>query len=123
MSIRETSIKTYHEIISEGIVGKRQEQVMIALRQIAPATDRMITNYLKVGDPNIVRPRRKDLVDMGIVEEVFVDKCKISGRTSIYWNIKKKIQLLHKPIRKICSYCNGRGFIRIEQNKLVEVKS
>jgi len=39
-------------------------------------------------DPNMVRPRRKELVDLGLVEEVGKRKCSISGRMALIWCVK-----------------------------------
>ena len=101
--MRETSIITYHQIISEGLLGKRQVIVYEALKSICDefgdATDYEIAKSLERPDPNFVRPRRKELVDYGLVEEVQHRKCCVTGRLAIAWRVKTKTRI-NENLRK-----------------------
>lgn len=103
MSVRETSIKTYYEIIGEGLLGEAQKIVFLAFKEHENSTDREIADFLGKKDPNVVRPRRRELVLMGCLEEVGKRECLMTGRTAIIWNIPKNIQfrkLISKKINK-----------------------
>jgi len=80
-----TSIKTYHELQEEGVIGKDQKEVYKALKELVKATDNEITKELCYLDPNKVRPRRKELVDIGVVKEIEKRNCKVTGRLAIVW--------------------------------------
>lgn len=98
-------------------MGRKQEDVLVTIWKLGSGTDRMIASELHCGDPNQVRPRRKELYDMGIVYDNGVDICKVSGRKAIYWAIKDKI-VLKKKRREKCQFCNGKGYYeKIEDDK------
>lgn len=44
--------------------------------------------FLFSKDPNVIRPRRNELVKMGVLEEKYKRKCCISNRRAIVWGIK-----------------------------------
>ena len=117
MTVQDTSIKTYHEIISEGLLGDRQVEVYELLAKNVPLTDMEITQKLGKKDPNYVRPRRKELVDMGIVEDAGKRKCSITNRDAYQWQIvekaafKKLVKKLLKKDKIECAACHGKGWI------------
>lgn len=84
---QETSALAYKEIIEDGTLNADQLEVIQALIQLKKGTDREISHYLGHDDPNKVRPRRFELVTMGLVKEDSKRECKRSGRTSIVWTI------------------------------------
>lgn len=79
--VQETSIISYHELDPD----TDQIRVMRALRALNVATDREIADYLWFSDPNRVRPRRNELVRLGLVEPKGKRLCKVSGRLSLVW--------------------------------------
>ena len=114
MTVQDTSIKTYHEIIAEGLLGDRQVEVYELLLKNVPLTDVEITQKLGKRDPNYVRPRRKELVDMGLVEDAGKRKCSITHREAYQWRIvdNAPFKKLVKTKDKIeCSACQGKGWI------------
>lgn len=52
-------------------------------------TDREIADALGFQDPNAVRPRRKELVDMGLLSESDKRVCAITGKTVLTWKVSK----------------------------------
>jgi hypothetical protein len=61
---------------------KRYEQILDALEcEQRPMTDREVMRYLRFSDPNMVRPRIKELIDQGRLREGESVKCKETGRT------------------------------------------
>ena len=85
--MRETSIISYKELFNEGKIGKRQFQVIKAIERLKYATDNEISEFLNYEDPNYIRPRRKELYDLGIVIEHDKSVCKVSGKTAIRWKL------------------------------------
>ena len=85
--VRDTSIEAYRYL--QDTLGKRQLKVYEAIKRCylnwGASTDREIATYLGWKDPNNVRPRRNELVEMGWVVEAGKRKCKVSGRTVWTW--------------------------------------
>ena len=87
-----TSLYQYFPAYSEQEFNQkfRQEtkQEIIKLLQTNPnMTDREISNILNYQDPNKVRPRRNELVKMGIVEEDTKRVCLVGNKLSIAWRL------------------------------------
>jgi hypothetical protein len=125
MTVQETSIKAYHEIIDEGLVGKRQTEVFELLIKNPNLTDTEIAIKLGYKDMNKTRPRRKDLVDLGMVIENGKRTCSITTRTVIQWCIKPKLTKFdvienRKNLckKKKCPFCKGTGLIQKPQTEL-----
>lgn len=67
---------------------KRQ---IIGLLQLNPnLTDREMSNILGYVDPNKIRPRRNELMKLGIVEEDCKRICLIGGKLSIAWHLSRE---------------------------------
>ena len=84
--MRETSLEAYFNLKSK--LGPKQIKVLTALKEFHPATDMMLKEHLGYLDPNQVRPRRKELLDMRLIREHHRDKCQVTGRRAIYWEAK-----------------------------------
>jgi len=119
MVVRDTSIKTYYEIIEEGLLGERQVEVYELLYQKPDLTDREITAELHQSDPNYARPRRKELLDMGLIESSGKRKCSITHREVYQWRVLENAPY-KKPIKKTdniqCPTCEGRGWVTKDGN-------
>lgn len=71
----------------EGLIGKRQKEVMAWLKARPYSTDKEIS--ILSGIPiNVVTPRRGELVKYGLVKECNKRKCTITGRKALTWRIK-----------------------------------
>jgi len=84
--MRDTSLDSYQEL--KPTLGAKQEVVFQAIITLGCPTDLEITKYLGLTDPNKVRPRRKELLDMGIIKECEKRACSISKRTVWSWRVK-----------------------------------
>ena len=88
--IQDTSRISYGQIKENGL-GEKQRIVYDQIKKSSSIglyqTDREIAQALGFRDPNKVRPRRFELVAMGLVEEAGKKICSISGRLSISWKI------------------------------------
>ena len=83
--VRLTSVLTYNDIVDEGLVGDRQQMVYEAFRKYSGSSDSEITRLLGFSDNNAVRPRRCELVDMGLIYEGEKRKCSVTGRLVMTW--------------------------------------
>lgn len=89
MAIQQTSLQSYGEILSSNKVSDRHDEIYRALLKIGEGTDREICYQLGQHDPNYVRPRRNELVKLGLVRQVCKRTCDITGKTAIVWKVEK----------------------------------
>lgn len=88
--IAETSQESYQQIKEQ--LGERQQEILEALRDFdragKDATDYELTIYLGQHDPNYVRPRRHELVNIfklvGFSQKRI---CSITGKKALAWKI------------------------------------
>lgn len=83
--MQQTSIINYIELKESGKLGRRQELVYSALNQLGQATDMELAKFMGFDDPNRSKPRRNELVKLGLVTELGKRSCKITGKTAIVW--------------------------------------
>ena len=77
--VRDTSLSAYISI--SPILGHKQQIVFDTIKLLGSPTDLEITQYLNLGDPNKVRPRRNELLKNGSIVECEKRECSVSGRT------------------------------------------
>lgn len=82
--VRQTSLLSYNEF-RYSVLADSQAKVYNMLNVMVEATDRELTDALGYADPNRVRPRRKELCDMGLVGEAGKRECSITGKMAIVW--------------------------------------
>jgi hypothetical protein len=74
----------YEDILPE--LSIRYQEYLESLRALGkPSTDQEVCNYACHNDPNYFRPRRNELVKLGLINEVGKRECKISGKTALIW--------------------------------------
>lgn len=83
--MRQTSIQAYRELQPK--LSIRQKQVLWFIRAFPNSTDRELTKLMGYTDPNKVRPRRKELLDIGKITESGKRTCKVSGKTALTWRV------------------------------------
>ena len=81
--VQDTSIQSYKEIIPK--LGDKQQEVYDAILYLKYATDHEVANFLEYSDPNKVRPRRFELVELGLITEIGRRECGITGKSAIVW--------------------------------------
>jgi hypothetical protein len=85
-NIQQTSIESYHNIKH---LGDKQSDVLITIAAYPNLTDSEIAVRLGKKDPNVVRPRRYELVhDYGLVVSSGKRVCTVTGKTALTWRIK-----------------------------------
>jgi len=84
--VRETSIKTYKEIIEEGLLSEQQEIVFRFFKEHPLSTDLECSQYtnLKI---NVVTGRRNELFNDGCLVEGVKVRSSITGRLSLTWYV------------------------------------
>jgi len=84
--MRPTSLQAYGELPE---LGEMQRRVLNVIVEHAikgeHLTDREIARELGYGDPNKVRPRRFELMEMGLITEAGTRACRVSGRQALTW--------------------------------------
>ena len=84
----DTSLKCYHEIKREGLLGRMQEMVYDCVHNNPDVTDKDIAEMLSLSI-NCVTPRRGELVDMGLVYCSGTVK-QLNGRSARVWRLVKR---------------------------------
>lgn len=94
--VRPTSIQAFLSIRN---LGERQQTVYNAIKERTLKgiylTDLELATELGFQDPNAVRPRRYDLMQLGIVEEVDKRLCTISHKLALTWQAVNIKPILH----------------------------
>lgn len=84
--MRSTSLEAYHSLDDLGV---RQLKVLHAIKTMNKhgdyPTDQEITRWMGYYDPNKVRPRRRELENMGFVVEYGKRRCKVTDRQAVTW--------------------------------------
>ena len=86
--MRDTSLLTYEEIKKEFWLGERQIKVLEYIRVFPDHTDTEIARGLGYADVNKVRPRRNELLKIGLIEEGDKRRCRYTGRLCYTWRPK-----------------------------------
>jgi hypothetical protein len=94
--ISDTSIKSYKEIIAEGLLGRMEERVFHLILTYPSNSDR---TYAQIGHLRInqVTARRNELVAQGCVEDAGYQQDEETGRTVHVWAVPKVIYYRSRP--------------------------
>lgn len=68
-------------------VGRAHQRLyLVALLSLGcPSTDREVAQFVGIADPNYFRPRRNELVRMGLIGKCGKRKCLVSGKVVFTW--------------------------------------
>ena len=88
--VKDTSILSYAQEQDRGL-GHRQLRVYEAIQELNREgifpTDREIAELLGKADPNFVRPRRFELVQLGYVKMHGKKRCSVTGKLAYSWTV------------------------------------
>ena len=87
--IRQTSLQSYRQLKSCDELGRRQRLVFDGLKMYPGISALELSRKLGRLDPNFVRPRIKELADLGLVVCVGKRVCSISKRLVMVWGVFK----------------------------------
>lgn len=103
--VRDTSVKTYRQLLAEGVIGIMCEKLLVVIRENPNLSD---TDYSNITGYKInqITGRRNDLMQMGLVvksgEKIDVK----TGQEVTTWKAPKKFNFKKKiPIR--CKHCRS----------------
>lgn len=85
--LRTTSLLAYYEALEN--LGTRQLEILKAINEIEPCNNLMISQYTKL-PINSVTPRVYELKKKGLIKELKIDICPITGRKTIFYVRVKK---------------------------------
>lgn len=93
--IRDTSIEVYHQILAEGLITKREQEVYDALFRFGPLTGKEIVKVARMsgstGQSDSLVPRLAQMREKEVVREVGERKCSVTGRNAILWDVTSKL--------------------------------
>lgn len=80
-SMHPNSLSAYHAGRLEGLLSRREAEILAAFRTLGRATDREVCAYLGLPDMNNVRPRITELInEAGLLEEVASITCPVTRK-------------------------------------------
>ena len=87
--VQETSRQAYRDIVSHPHeLNGRYKEYLDALREMhKAATDQEVSRFAGHSDPNYFRPRRNELVKMGLVVKAEPRVCSVTGKTALTWRL------------------------------------
>ena len=85
--VQDTSREAYRGIVSHPLeISGRHKEYLDALRGMGHAsTDQEVSRFAGHSDPNYFRPRRNELVKLGLVVESGKRECSVSHKTALVW--------------------------------------
>ena len=105
MSIRQTSIECYRQIIAEGLLSKRRLQVYEILLENGCLTGTEISILFKqkhftTNHSEGIRNRISELFERGVVYEKGIVECKSTGRKVTLWDLTDNLPIKIKSSNK-----------------------
>lgn len=115
--VRRTSVEAYHAIQENGLLSLRRWQVYEVLYDIGPATggevfkEMLRRHGLGIPSNSNTITRLGELRERGVVEEMGIRQCSVSGQRVLLWDVTDKLpSKIKKKKRRKCEVCNGRGY-------------
>lgn len=78
-AVHQNSIAAYHS--GAAMISRRAQAVLDWIREHGRSTDRQVMAGLGFREPNSVRPRITECVDLGLLREVGSTRCEVTGKT------------------------------------------
>ena len=88
MTVTDTSLLSYFEVVNDLEMQTRESKVFDAIRRFPDLTDSELTLRLGFIIPNMVRPRRKELYNKGLIMCSGKRRCTITNRVCMIWRVK-----------------------------------
>jgi hypothetical protein len=105
--MRETSMEAWRNLFNMGEMQRLvYDRIFEDSRKGVFLTDREIARDLALEDPNAVRPRRYELMQLGINEEAEVRECSVTHRKALTWKVRDAVCI-----------------VRFEGNRVVQLKA
>ena len=133
--MRQTSIDCYNQIKAEGLLSKMRLKVLGAILNTAPCTSAEALAKITTKDNVLTQSRARftELRELGVIRELGVRKCKVTGRNVIEWDLtdnlpsgkiakdKSKPSNLKACIKYICKHMDDNHMIFITDEELKKI--
>ena len=100
MTVQDTSIKTYKEIVNEGLLGRMEEIVLALIKQNPFLCDREYSEISKL-KINQITGRRHGLLEQGCVFDAGTKIDPVTNRTVHIWAVPEEISFKKKEKNKV----------------------
>ncbi len=87
--IAQTSRQSYHDLKSDGELGRRQQEALSLVRLHPGKTAMELAKIAGWADPNRVRPRLVELAQAGHIEPAGNRTCAVTGKMCMTWRVKQ----------------------------------
>lgn len=84
-NVADTSVMSLQDLADT--LSDRRRAVYELIRRNPGRTDRELSREAGYADPNQLRPRRTELLDMGLIREAGKRRCEVTGKTATTWRI------------------------------------
>jgi hypothetical protein len=123
--VRETSAEAYHSLEESGVLSVGRWEVYQDVFHNGPTTSGESLNRLntKTSIPSQKRARFTELRAMGLLKEIGVRACAVTGFRAIEWDVTERADPLPLPKKKSAKACLKEAEARIEAlESLLEAK-
>lgn len=118
--MRHTSVETYNQIESEGLLSHMRMVVYKSIYKNGPLTISECTNIINSIDSKSISPRFAELERVGVITDVGLKICSITGRNVTLWQTTNKLPIKYKREKKIkCKHCKGKGYQLDAQTRML----
>lgn len=101
MKIRQTSIDCYNEIKNSNLLAKRRFETFDAIFKSAPCTRQEALEHTNPFNAlSLSAARFTELRRLGVIYEVRVRECKVTGRNVIEWDLTDRLPVTVKNTNK-----------------------
>ncbi len=125
MVVRDTSLECFYEILQSGLIGERESLVLKFIMENKNLTDSEIYKRMGYENPNAIRPRRRSLVQYGLIKDNGKRVCSVTGKSCYIWIVdnditveKFKVKKGNSKTRVKCPMCKGEGYLDCGQTPL-----
>lgn len=117
--VRDTSLETYYQIESEGLLSIERTRVLKGVFEFGPGTSGEIYKAMGIAHPRNAlsqsRARFTELRDRGVIREVAKRACHVSGRPGIVWEATGLLPV--EPDEK------PKRFTKLDAKRVLEIAS
>ena len=118
----QTSLETFHEIMTEGLISKLEKLVLgVLMFEPIRLTAGEVSAKLRI-DRNTVSPRFAKLCRKGVLRTAGKRRCSISGRPGFTYEFtgQKPVKLVEPEKPEPCRVCHGTGKLQGSSHELAD---
>lgn len=92
--MRQTSLLAYQQLKLGVMRTRRYAEIIDLLRDGNSRSDTEISRALGYSDPNVIRPRRNELVKMKFIESDGKRLCKVTHKKVLVWKLRERREVV-----------------------------